>query len=100
MKIALISGSRSDRNALEMVFHALNDSPDHEPSLLEFRHQTIVDSVADIQSNWGAWDKFDYELAVLHRDRIEILSAAVALNHAGVPIVHICGGVIIDINLD
>lgn len=92
MKIALISGSRSDRNALEMVFHALNEGPDHEPSLLEFRHQTIVDSVADIQSNWGAWDKFDYELAVLHGDRIEILSAAIALNHAGVPIAHIGGG--------
>lgn len=99
MKIALITGSRSDRNALEMVHRALisnnhdvrwvNVSPTmHAKSNHDAGYMTAgsVQFVCDTLKNDNA------DLVVIHGDRHEILGAAIATNVMGIPIAHIGGG--------
>jgi len=99
MKIAMITGSRSDRNALQMVEKSLRDSG-HRPwevtavsgrSAVDARDATSI--VADsIEFVAGSIRAERPDIAMIHGDRHEILGAAVAANIMGVPIGHIGGG--------
>src|SRR5258706_6325149 len=102
MKIVLISGSRSDRNALEMVHRALVVAghdvhwivPINRVATLSFGAaysvRNTIGYVAEcLDERHNAWHS---DLVVVHGDRHEILGAAVAANIMGVPIAHIGGG--------
>ncbi len=116
MKIALISGSRSDRNALVMVEKALRSNdhsvrtidvswPDEEEDIhgpidsavsASLNVNGILDKVMDSMNGgetnpWWPW-KGDTPLIVVHGDRHEILGAVVGANIMGWPIAHIGGG--------
>lgn len=100
MKIALISGSRSDRNALVMVEKALRDAKCHdvsivsiEPAISARRRKdpawTVVVSAEYVADRIAADDP---DMVVVHGDRHEVLGAVVAANVLKVPIAHIGGG--------
>lgn len=98
MRIALISGSRSDRNALVMVNKVLWDAK-HASYITNLwseekwnaRPSASTRAVEGAIANVSAWIE-GYDLAIVHGDRHEILGAAVAANLLGVPIAHIGGG--------
>jgi UDP-hydrolysing UDP-N-acetyl-D-glucosamine 2-epimerase len=73
MKALVITGSRADRNGLEVVYEALLKAG-HDSRLCE-------------QNKWDNGD-----VAVIGGDRIEILEAAVDLAKRRIPIAHIAGG--------
>lgn len=107
MKISVITGGRSDCNALGAVFSALSGElvPNNYATRQSLHDLTWVDLVAspagaavgpagrtvgaaiDVIAAAGCSD-----LAIVHGDRHEILGAAVALNVMGIPIAHIGGG--------
>lgn len=113
MKIAIISGSRSDRNALVMVRNALRDAG-HEIRWISLGPEAMAGASkwalpkepwppamaaekalfwAGVNVNgFGESQTEHADLAVLHGDRHEVLAAAVAVNVMGVPIAHIGGG--------
>jgi UDP-hydrolysing UDP-N-acetyl-D-glucosamine 2-epimerase len=97
-KIALITGGRSDRNALRMVEKALAASghDTYEVPLKLDSPASAYDAailVSDsIRRTASFLNRQLPNLVVLHGDRYEILGAAVAVNIMGVPIAHIGGG--------
>ena len=95
MRIALISGSRSDRNALVMVEKALM-SAGHNVCLVEMsdRHEdTRNRTIRAFNSGVAAMlvDKHP-DIVMVHGDRYEILAAVLTANVGGYPIAHIGGG--------
>src|SRR5258708_6474684 len=95
MRVALITGSRSDRGALEMVGQALR--PQYDLSWVPVVSGRHADSCADAATI--AADGIEYltatfnslgspDLVLIHGDRHEILGAAMAANIMGVPIAH------------
>src|SRR5258706_2648309 len=103
MKIALITGSRSDRNALEMVRRALwNDhvvwlldaSSIHEdfPTPAWRTEAALTNMIRKLEPSTEHEQQNPFELVMVHGDRHEILGAAVAANVCGIPIAHIGGG--------
>ena len=98
MKIALLSGSRSDRNALVMVEKALKVDG-HDTNLIVFddKHYKTVyatepeDRVSHVVAIAADRAK-DADLAIIHGDRHETLAAALDLNMHRFPIAHIGGG--------
>lgn len=97
MKIALITGSRADRAALEMVRSALG-APVHwidldGPTWAGWHpiHRTKLAYDHVWLELWRP-DEPQFDLVVLHGDRHEILGAAMAANIMGVPIAHLGGG--------
>ncbi len=108
MRIALVSGSRSDRNALEMVHRVL--AADHDVRWIKTVYQTqphvyyppqssfdavnlTKDSIELVKGHLISTDKTPCpDMVFLHGDRYEILGAAMAANVMGVPIAHIGGG--------
>lgn len=98
MKIALVTGSRSDRNALAMVEKALAaDGYDVwclpiglDPSASNYEAAVVAsESIRMVASHFNSRRTY---MVVLHGDRHEILGAAVAANVMGVPIAHLGGG--------
>lgn len=112
MRIALISGSRSDRNALVMVRDMLGSA--HEKRWIELGPEGMVGPsrwalpekpwhpvvAAEKALFWTGLNVNGFgedhvghaDLAILHGDRHEVLAAAVACNVMGIPIAHIGGG--------
>lgn len=76
MKALVITGSRADRNGLEVVHEALLKAG-HESTLFHY-DGLLTERFADV--------------AIVGGDRIEILEAAVELAALRIPIVHIAGG--------
>lgn len=105
MKIALVTGSRSDRGALEMVAAALrahdvvwyplgpSGMPPGPCHTLDKAHAAsqAADAVLTIENSFGECQQIA-DLIILHGDRYEILGAAMAANIMGVPIAHLGGG--------
>src|SRR5258706_9834136 len=111
MRIALISGSRSDRNALVMVRDKLFESG-HSVTWMELGPAAMVGHrvLALPKEPWlpitavekrlvgvslqgmGEDGNRFADLVILHGDRHEVLGAAVACNVMGIPIAHIGGG--------
>lgn len=101
MKVALITGSRADRAALEMVEAALK--PNHETRWIVFGALPPADRW-DVSRNawealeeitrelWGAAGGWMPDLVIVHGDRYEILAATMAANILGLPIAHLGGG--------
>src|SRR5258706_5565005 len=105
MKIALITGSRSDRNALEMVRRALwNDhvvwlldaSSIHEdfPTPAWRTEAALTNMIRKLEPSTEHEQQNPFELVMVHGDRHEILGAAVAANVCGIRIDNIgCGDI-------
>ncbi len=98
MKIAIITGSRGDHSALEIVHEAL--SVDHsvrwidvEPGI-PVRFSSDAAGVAGVTTSTVAGDLATYptDLVMILGDRYEALGAAVGASIMGVPIAHLSGG--------
>lgn len=95
MKIILFSGSRADRNGLDMVAtelarlgHTVNVF-----STASNRFEDAVDSAqAVIRTAADALDAYQPDLAVVAGDRYETVASALACVIAGVSIAHVAGG--------
>jgi UDP-hydrolysing UDP-N-acetyl-D-glucosamine 2-epimerase len=109
MRIAIVTGSRADRNALEMVeaeLVSLETKPsglvthkhdlswiDVNPSLPTItRKDAALTTARQVAFVVECLAENETDLVILHADRHEILGAAVAANVMGVPIAHIGGG--------
>ena len=105
MKIAIITGSRADRGALEMVWDAL--APAHDVRWIEvgpdrppddrwevaYGAAQALDRASRELWGWLGGDGADLpDLVIIHGDRYEILAASLAANILGVPIAHMGGG--------
>lgn len=97
VRIALVTGSRADRGALEMVEAAL--SKEHETYIVDVSTAPAISAghAADLAAgavcrgaDVAIGDVVD--LAIVHGDRFEILGAAFGLNIRGAPIAHLGGG--------
>jgi UDP-N-acetylglucosamine 2-epimerase (non-hydrolysing)/GDP/UDP-N,N'-diacetylbacillosamine 2-epimerase (hydrolysing) len=109
MRIAIVTGSRADRGALEMVDKALGGmrggchwiSVDPEDLGDDGRPYEVLSpedavtgaTVAACHIASELAEQFsDKEMVILHGDRYEILGAAMGANIMGIPIAHIGGG--------
>jgi UDP-hydrolysing UDP-N-acetyl-D-glucosamine 2-epimerase len=79
MKALVITGSRADRNGLEVVHEALHKAG-HESEFIYWR------------SDYSWMDGWEGDVAVVGGDRSEILHVALQMSLAGIPIAHIAGG--------
>ena len=100
MKIALITGSRADRNALEMVNVALLKAG-HDVSWVvvgsgsdKIPLVNVEVAIEKIHIAAIGRDPAGYfaDLAIVHGDRHEVLAAVIGANVLGIPIVHLGGG--------
>src|SRR5437899_3603755 len=100
MRIYLISGSRSDWNALEMVARSLRLFGEYDTSWVNCRPALDAVSRDEAAANTAGQVEFARlammelrpDMVFVHGDRHEVLGAAVAANVMGVPIAHIGGG--------
>jgi UDP-hydrolysing UDP-N-acetyl-D-glucosamine 2-epimerase len=102
MKIAIVTGSRADRGALEMVEKALAlakpwhnqtfiiDLSDMPPAPRNFEVAIRTTESAE-RIRLGLGDGYA-DLMIIHGDRHEVLGAAMAANTMSVPIAHLGGG--------
>src|ERR1700730_762625 len=100
MRIAVITGSRADRNALGALHSALsgeikNGNMLHQLTWLDISTAPALDRKHGVDLAAGCacrMTDLDADLVILHGDRYEILGAAVGASIMGIPIAHLGGG--------
>lgn len=100
MRILTITGSRSDRNAIEVVHGAL-DSAGHDVRYISVEAPArgwssaavAGEAITRVAENVALWhaDRVP-DLAFVHGDRHEVVGAALGANILGIPVAHIGGG--------
>ncbi len=102
MRVAVISGSRADRGALDVVYQALVKEEDCWARWISVAHCQPVDADSQDQCAVRAavasrevveeLVRYHPDWVLLYGDRYEILGAAMAAYVSGYPIAHLSGG--------